>query len=165
MTALAAELAAPSPLQKRRRRFKLIAAAIYKDERHKSGRKISSLMVIRDVKHRWNFTEAMISRAVVLRKAIKQWVIERDEFHPLLLSDEHWRHWAELSGIFRGQKRGTLSSFMSGTLVEYLGPDTVANVHLSGEADYLRPIRPIIPMLALPYGISKTQREFGEKSW
>jgi hypothetical protein len=52
----------------RRRRFKLIAAAIYKDERHKSGRKISSLMVIRDVKHRWNFTEAMISRAVVLRK-------------------------------------------------------------------------------------------------
>jgi hypothetical protein len=63
-------------------------------------------MVIRDVKHRWNYTEAMISCALVLRKvhshstldkpiliiapqAIQRWVLERDELHPLVLSDDH----------------------------------------------------------------------------
>jgi hypothetical protein len=88
-------------------------------------------MVIRDVKHRWNYTEAMISRALVLRKvyshstldkpieamisrvlvlrkvhshstldkpiliiapqAIQRWVLKRDELHPLVLSDDHWK--------------------------------------------------------------------------
>ncbi|KAJ7836780.1 hypothetical protein B0H14DRAFT_2362731 [Mycena olivaceomarginata] len=48
-------------------------------------------MIIRDVKHRWNYTEAMISRALVLRKAIQRWVLERDELHLLVLSDDHWK--------------------------------------------------------------------------
>jgi hypothetical protein len=39
-------------------------------------------MVIRDVKHRWNYTEAMISRALVLRK------VSRNKF---------WQSSAELS--------------------------------------------------------------------
>ncbi|KAJ7482522.1 hypothetical protein FB451DRAFT_1441871 [Mycena latifolia] len=104
MTELAEELASLSPLQKlrltttkicaspqRRRRFKLIAASLYKSEISGKGRKLSSLMVIRDVKHRWNFTEAMISRAKVLRKAIDQWVFEREALRPLLLKDDQWK--------------------------------------------------------------------------
>ncbi|KAJ7300602.1 hypothetical protein DFH08DRAFT_649898, partial [Mycena albidolilacea] len=47
-------------------------------------------MVIRDVKHRWNFTEAMITRALKLRKAIHRWVIERDELLPLRLEEKDW---------------------------------------------------------------------------
>jgi hypothetical protein len=48
------------------RRFKLIAAAIFKDECAKSCQKLSSLMPIHDVKHQWNFTEAMITRTILL---------------------------------------------------------------------------------------------------
>ncbi|KAJ7189246.1 hypothetical protein C8R46DRAFT_877092, partial [Mycena filopes] len=84
MTDLAAELASLSPLQKlrltatkicaspqRRLRFKRVAASIYKDEINKSsGRKLSTLMIVRDVKHRWNYTKAMISRALLLRKYV-----------------------------------------------------------------------------------------------
>ncbi|KAF7362862.1 Dimer-Tnp-hAT domain-containing protein [Mycena venus] len=128
MTELAAELAKLSPLQKlrltmtkicaspqRRKQFKSTAASIYQDKLHKSGRKVSSLMVICDVKHRWNFTEAMISRALVLRKAIQRWVLERDELHPLLLSDEHWKLLEALGGILKVFTKVTLQMSKSST--------------------------------------------------
>ncbi|KAJ6528859.1 hypothetical protein B0H19DRAFT_1274494 [Mycena capillaripes] len=90
MTEMAEDLANLSPSQKlrmittkicaspqRRRRFKLTAASVYKEQLHTSGRKLSTLMVTHDVKHRWNFTEAMISRALL---AIPRGMGERDEF-------------------------------------------------------------------------------------
>ncbi|KAJ7787943.1 hypothetical protein B0H14DRAFT_3162898, partial [Mycena olivaceomarginata] len=85
----------------RRKRFKSIAAALYKDEKEKSGRKTASLMVIRDVKHRWNFTEAMITRALKLRKAIHRWVIERDELLPLRLEEKDWTFLESLGQILQ----------------------------------------------------------------
>ncbi|KAJ7109007.1 hypothetical protein C8R43DRAFT_849230, partial [Mycena crocata] len=47
-------------------------------------------MVVRDVRHRWNYTHAMIKRARVLRKAIDSWVLEREETRPLILTNEDW---------------------------------------------------------------------------
>ncbi|KAF8182135.1 hypothetical protein K438DRAFT_1505473, partial [Mycena galopus ATCC 62051] len=58
-------------------------------------------MVIRDVKHRWNFTEAMISRALLLRRAIHRWTLERDELHPLILSEEQWKLLEALGGLLK----------------------------------------------------------------
>jgi hypothetical protein len=52
----------------RRKRFRATAEKIHKDELAPSGRKVCTLMAIRDVKHRWNFTDAMIKRALLLRK-------------------------------------------------------------------------------------------------
>ncbi|KAJ6563486.1 hypothetical protein B0H10DRAFT_2239418 [Mycena sp. CBHHK59/15] len=115
MSDMATELANLSPLQKlrltttkicgspqRRRRFHNIATSLYKDEVNgSSGRKLSTLMVIRDVKHRWNFTEAMISRGKLLRKAIDQWVLEREELRPLLLTHEQWKLLEALGDILR----------------------------------------------------------------
>ncbi|KAF8186575.1 hypothetical protein K438DRAFT_1033042 [Mycena galopus ATCC 62051] len=60
----------------RRRSFKIIAAKMYKDTKAPSGRKLSTLMVIRDVKHRWNFMEAMISRGKLLRKVCQCFFIK-----------------------------------------------------------------------------------------
>ncbi|KAJ7847592.1 hypothetical protein B0H14DRAFT_2583482 [Mycena olivaceomarginata] len=42
----------------------------------KSGRKIASLMAIRDIQHRWNYTGAMLARSKVLREAINQWLLD-----------------------------------------------------------------------------------------
>ncbi|KAJ7797051.1 hypothetical protein B0H14DRAFT_2619349 [Mycena olivaceomarginata] len=51
----------------RRRDFRLIAEDRYGDIMHAPGRKLASLMPVRDVKHRWNYTEAIVARARLLR--------------------------------------------------------------------------------------------------
>ncbi|KAK7012413.1 hypothetical protein R3P38DRAFT_2790675 [Favolaschia claudopus] len=69
------EYAEMSPLQKlrtattkicsspqRRKRFRATAERMYGDEKAPSGRPLASLMVVRDVRHRWNYTHAMIKR-------------------------------------------------------------------------------------------------------
>ncbi|KAF8181168.1 hypothetical protein K438DRAFT_1841322, partial [Mycena galopus ATCC 62051] len=98
------DLAKLSPLQKLR--MTTTKTCAYPQRRlrgawelHTSGRKLSSLMVIRDVKHPWNFTEAMISRALLLRRAIHRWMLERDERHLLILSEEQWKILGAL-GVF-----------------------------------------------------------------
>ncbi|KAF8146730.1 hypothetical protein K438DRAFT_1944429 [Mycena galopus ATCC 62051] len=47
--------------------FKLTPKAIYKDELAPSGKPLCVLMVIRDIKHRWNYMEVMITRVVCFR--------------------------------------------------------------------------------------------------
>ncbi|KAK7007145.1 hypothetical protein R3P38DRAFT_2793021 [Favolaschia claudopus] len=77
------EYAEMSPLQKlrtattkicsspqRRKRFRATAERIYGDEKAPSGRLLASLMVVRDVRHRWNNTHAMIKRGLMLRKSV-----------------------------------------------------------------------------------------------
>ncbi|KAF8152010.1 hypothetical protein K438DRAFT_1623453 [Mycena galopus ATCC 62051] len=56
-------------------------------------------MVIRDVKTRWNYTEAMITRGLLLRKAIDQWVFDREELRPLLLTTDEWKMLESLGKI------------------------------------------------------------------
>ncbi|KAJ7018143.1 hypothetical protein C8F04DRAFT_977728, partial [Mycena alexandri] len=46
--------------------------------------------VVRDVRHCWNYTQAMIERARLLRKAIDSWVLEREELRPLYLKSSDW---------------------------------------------------------------------------
>jgi hypothetical protein len=54
----------------RRKRFRTTAQAVFtkSTDISPSGMPLSTLMVIRDVRHRWNYTEAMISRGILLRK-------------------------------------------------------------------------------------------------
>ncbi|KAF8174449.1 hypothetical protein K438DRAFT_1608769 [Mycena galopus ATCC 62051] len=47
-------------------------------------------MPVRDVRHRWNYTHAMIKWGLMLRKAIGTWVFERDELQGLTLEPEDW---------------------------------------------------------------------------
>lgn len=47
-------------------------------------------MVIRDIVTRWNYTHAMIERALMLRRAIDRWVRDYDELAPLMLRQEDW---------------------------------------------------------------------------
>ncbi|KAJ7800160.1 hypothetical protein B0H14DRAFT_3490958 [Mycena olivaceomarginata] len=68
-------------------------------------------MVIRDVKHRWNYTEVMISRAL----AIQRWVLERDELHSLVLSDNHWKLLEALREILKVFTKVTLQMSKSST--------------------------------------------------
>lgn len=75
-------------------------------------------MVIRDVATRWNYTHAMIKRALMLRKvnlsplfttycfilisvlqSIDAWVFESERLRPLLLSNEEWRVLEQLCTI------------------------------------------------------------------
>ncbi|KAJ7348431.1 hypothetical protein DFH08DRAFT_698294 [Mycena albidolilacea] len=58
----------------RRRAFRLIADEKYGGLLHAPHRRLTSLLPVRDVKHRWNYTEAMITRARLLR-AVKEWTM------------------------------------------------------------------------------------------
>ncbi|KAK6966423.1 eukaryotic translation initiation factor 3 [Favolaschia claudopus] len=91
---LADEYANLSPLKKlrlittkicsspqRRRSFRRIADAKFKNQMHAPHRKLAALLPVRDVKHRWNYTEAMITRARLLRSALDQWVLDHAEFN------------------------------------------------------------------------------------
>ncbi|KAG8940951.1 hypothetical protein FRC04_004865 [Tulasnella sp. 424] len=49
------------------------------------------LMVIRDVKTRWNCTHAMIQRALLLQNAINAWVLNVPELHPYALTKFDWK--------------------------------------------------------------------------
>ncbi|KAF7328569.1 Dimer-Tnp-hAT domain-containing protein [Mycena venus] len=100
----------------RRQRFKATSRSIYTaDERAPSGKPLTSLMVIRDVKTRWNYTEAMITRGLLLRKAIDQWVFDREELRPLLLTTDQWKMLESLGKILTVFTQVTLEMSRSGT--------------------------------------------------
>ncbi|KAJ7759949.1 hypothetical protein B0H16DRAFT_1720168 [Mycena metata] len=79
LTDLASKFEAMSPLQKlrttttkicsspqRRKRFRAAAEKAFGNDLAPSSRKLASLSVVRDVRHRWNYTQAMIERARLL---------------------------------------------------------------------------------------------------
>ncbi|KAG2362383.1 hypothetical protein BDR07DRAFT_1284816, partial [Suillus spraguei] len=48
----------------------------------------------------WNYTHAMIQRALMLREAIQTWVFERKEFHDeLYLSNQEWAFLKQLADV------------------------------------------------------------------
>ncbi|KAF7363114.1 Dimer-Tnp-hAT domain-containing protein [Mycena venus] len=100
----------------RRQRFRAASKSVYMaNERAPSGKPLTSLMVIRDVKSRWNYTEAMITRGLLLRKAIDQWVFEREELRPLLLTTDEWKMLESLGKILTVFTQVTLEMSRSGT--------------------------------------------------
>ncbi|KAG1832270.1 hypothetical protein DFJ58DRAFT_670218 [Suillus subalutaceus] len=59
-------------------------------------------MVIRNVATRWNYTHAMIQRALMLCKAIEKWVFERKELRDeLYLSNQEWAFLKWLADILK----------------------------------------------------------------
>ncbi|KAJ7786783.1 hypothetical protein B0H14DRAFT_2353117 [Mycena olivaceomarginata] len=59
-------------------------------------------MVVRDSRHRWNYTHAMIERGMLLRRsAIDSWVFDREELRPLALQTEDWNHLEALGGLLK----------------------------------------------------------------
>ncbi|KAF8330254.1 hypothetical protein F5887DRAFT_895956 [Amanita rubescens] len=56
-------------------------------------------MVIRDVRTRWNFTHAMIRRALLLREAINSWVFAVPELHGLILKPSDWSILEQIADI------------------------------------------------------------------
>ncbi|KAF7341071.1 hypothetical protein MSAN_02093200 [Mycena sanguinolenta] len=84
----------------RRKRFRDTAVRVLGAKLTTSGRPLSSLMVVRDVRHRWNYTEAMIERGVMLQKAIDTWVLDRPELRALWLKAEDWKFLESLGEKF-----------------------------------------------------------------
>ncbi|TFY70017.1 hypothetical protein EVJ58_g118 [Rhodofomes roseus] len=75
----------------RRTIFRRHAHKFYDGKKTEDGGKcIAELMPIRDVKTRWNWTHAMIQRALIMRKAITAWVMDHDKLHHLLLTADDW---------------------------------------------------------------------------
>ncbi|TFY61097.1 hypothetical protein EVJ58_g4726 [Rhodofomes roseus] len=75
----------------RRTIFRRHAHKFYDGKKTEDGGKcIAELMPIRDVKTRWNWTHAMIQRALIMRKAITAWVMDHDKLHHLLLTSDDW---------------------------------------------------------------------------
>ncbi|KAJ6631211.1 hypothetical protein B0H10DRAFT_1773707 [Mycena sp. CBHHK59/15] len=58
-------------------------------------------MVVRDVRHRWNYTHGMIERALLLRQALDSWILEREELRPLYLNAGDWKLLELLSRILK----------------------------------------------------------------
>ncbi|KAG6839502.1 hypothetical protein C0991_002004, partial [Blastosporella zonata] len=56
----------------------------------------SRLMVVQDVRTRWNYTHAMIGRAIHLREAINKWIFATPNLHGFLLSPADWEHLAKI---------------------------------------------------------------------
>ncbi|KAJ7827733.1 hypothetical protein B0H13DRAFT_1917484 [Mycena leptocephala] len=98
LAGMASEFKQMTPLQKR---FRTTAERVFANELAPSGRKLASLMVIRDIRHRWNYTEAMIERGLLLRETIDIWVFEKPELRPLSLNDEHWELLDALGGLLK----------------------------------------------------------------
>ncbi|KAJ6558727.1 hypothetical protein B0H10DRAFT_1894392, partial [Mycena sp. CBHHK59/15] len=129
MNGLAPEFIKMTPLQKlrttttkicsspqRRKRFRAIAEKVYKHELAPSGKEITSLMPIRDVRHRWNYTHSMIRRGRLLQKAINNWVLEQEELRPLLLAPSEWEFLEALGDMLETFTQVTLQMSRSTTL-------------------------------------------------
>ncbi|KAF8135214.1 hypothetical protein K438DRAFT_1455916, partial [Mycena galopus ATCC 62051] len=56
---------------------------------------------VRDVKHKWNYTEAMITRARLLRVAIDRWVLDHAELQALFLMEKEWATLEKLGDILK----------------------------------------------------------------
>ncbi|KAJ7845222.1 hypothetical protein B0H14DRAFT_2358217 [Mycena olivaceomarginata] len=119
-------------------------------------------MVIRDVKHRWNYTEAMISRALVLQNAIQRWVLERDELHPLVLSDDHWKLLEALRESLKVFTKVTLQMSKSSTptLPWVLPMYEKMLVHLRSTRDDEKILRPL--RVAVSAGLEKLETYYSK---
>ncbi|KAF8347490.1 hypothetical protein F5887DRAFT_855625, partial [Amanita rubescens] len=56
-------------------------------------------MVIRDVCTCWNYTHAMIQRALLLREAINAWVFEIPEFYGMMLKPSEWAVMEQIADV------------------------------------------------------------------
>ncbi|KAF8202641.1 hypothetical protein K438DRAFT_1716386, partial [Mycena galopus ATCC 62051] len=82
---------------------------------HAPHRKLASLLPVRDVKHRWNYTEAMITRARLLRVALDRWVLDHAELQPLFLREKEWTILEQLGDILTEFTNVTLQMSKSKT--------------------------------------------------
>lgn len=100
----------------RRKQFRTIAKEAFGNVKAPSGKPLCSLMVIRDVATRWNYTHTMIRRALMLREAIEKWVFERKELRDeLYLSNQEWAFLKQLADILEVFTKVTLYMSRSNT--------------------------------------------------
>lgn len=102
----------------RRSRFKRVSKEIYKDILTAVGTLLCALMPIRDVRTRWNFTHAMIKRALLLKEvshrifssgpqltqthqtqAINRWIFDTPTLQHLLLTSSEWQLLEQLCSV------------------------------------------------------------------
>ncbi|KAJ6483393.1 hypothetical protein C8R45DRAFT_871167, partial [Mycena sanguinolenta] len=128
MKALADEFAALTRLQRlrttvtkicsspqRRKRFRKAAEEKYQEKLAPSGKKLATLMVVRDVRHRWNYTHAMIRHASLLQDAVDKWVLDRPELRSLYLSPADWSYLKSLGDLLEPFTSVTLQMSRSST--------------------------------------------------
>ncbi|KAF5378354.1 hypothetical protein D9615_002986 [Tricholomella constricta] len=99
----------------RRQRFRRTARRCHPDDLSEVGTPIAKLMVVRDVRTRWNYTHAMIKRALMLRKAIDAWVKDRLELRPLHIKASEWDLLRDLGSLLEIFTQVTLQMSRTGT--------------------------------------------------
>ncbi|KAF7333702.1 hypothetical protein MVEN_02326400 [Mycena venus] len=99
----------------RRHAFRLIAEDKYGATMHAPNRRIASLLPVRDAKHRWNYTEAMIARARLLRVTLDRWVLDHAELQALFLLEKEWATLEKLGDILKEFTNVTLQMSQSKT--------------------------------------------------
>ncbi|KAF7794640.1 hypothetical protein EIP86_005777, partial [Pleurotus ostreatoroseus] len=82
----------------RRSSFRKIVHSAYASS-HPDDVRRRRLMVIRDVVTRWNYTHAMIERALFMRTAIDTWVFNNVKLRELLLSQQEWALLKSIAGL------------------------------------------------------------------
>ncbi|KAH9024612.1 hypothetical protein EDB85DRAFT_1894233 [Lactarius pseudohatsudake] len=92
----------------RRKQFRLLSEQVFGSI--KAPRPSNKLLFTR-----WNYTHAMIKRALLLRKAVDKWVFERDEMRDLLLSDREWKFLEQLGSVLEIFTRVTFQMSRSKT--------------------------------------------------
>ncbi|KAJ3756617.1 hypothetical protein EV360DRAFT_7620, partial [Lentinula raphanica] len=56
-------------------------------------------MVVRDVRTRWNYTHAMIRRALLLQEAIDAWTLSTPKMQDLFILGREWKLLKELADV------------------------------------------------------------------
>ncbi|KDR74579.1 hypothetical protein GALMADRAFT_15913, partial [Galerina marginata CBS 339.88] len=54
-------------------------------------------MVVRDVRTRWNYTHAMIRRALLQKEAIDTWVFNHENLRGLMHKSTDWKFLSEVA--------------------------------------------------------------------
>ncbi|KAF4612503.1 hypothetical protein D9613_012755 [Agrocybe pediades] len=95
----------------RRQHFRNISEKEYGDD--PSTKHIAKLMVMRDVRTRWNYTHAMIRRALLQKDAIDTWVFKMKDLRDIMLSAADWTYLGEVADVLEVFTKATLKMSQS----------------------------------------------------
>ncbi|KAF4618026.1 hypothetical protein D9613_012868 [Agrocybe pediades] len=103
----------------RRSQFRKIAHSKYAED--PKTKAYAKLMVVRDVRTRWNYTHAMICRAIILKDAIDSWVFDKaPALRGVMIGPDEWKLLGQIADFLE---------FMSN--VRAIQPFTTATAEMS----------------------------------
>ncbi|KAF4611808.1 hypothetical protein D9613_004630 [Agrocybe pediades] len=97
----------------RRLQFRKIAKEKYAGKSDPSVARLAELMVIRDIRTRWNYTHAMIRRSLLQREAIDTWTFNNEALRAIVLSKNDWKQLEQIADVLEIFTEATLQMSIS----------------------------------------------------